>query len=134
MNKANLPSIFELKSFSWILGSILLLVFGIIIPYGKSKDLNFTFLSLGMLLLLWGFLHPRSLVYPYKFWMALGKILGFINTRILLSFIFFFIFSPIALIKRIFGRDSMDRKWEKNQISYRVVVSSRPVDHMERPF
>lgn len=41
-------------------------------------------------------------------WMALGRILGAINSTILLGFIFFIILTPIALLSRVFRKkDSM---------------------------
>ena len=40
----------------------------------------------------------------HRGWMALANILGWINSRILLFIIFFFILTPIALLARLFGK------------------------------
>jgi len=37
-------------------------------------------------------------------WMMIAKVLGFINSRILLSIIFFLILTPIALLMRLLGK------------------------------
>ena len=50
--------------------------------------------------------------------MQLGNILGWINSRIILGFIFIFILQPIALIMRIFGYDPL-RKRHANTNSYK---------------
>ncbi|WP_375579306.1 SxtJ family membrane protein [Marivirga tractuosa] len=43
-------------------------------------------------------------------WMKIALILGWINTRILLSLIFFFFLTPIALFSRIFTKDPLRLK------------------------
>lgn len=41
-------------------------------------------------------------------WMAFGKFLGRINSTILLSIFYLLFFTPIALLRRIFDRESTD--------------------------
>jgi hypothetical protein len=42
--------------------------------------------------------------YIHLSWMALAKVLGFINSRIFLTVLFFLILTPIALFMRLFGK------------------------------
>ena len=42
--------------------------------------------------------------FTHIIWMQLAKLLGFINSRILLSIIFFLILTPIALLMRLLGK------------------------------
>ena len=39
--------------------------------------------------------------FTHIIWMQLAKVLGYINSRILISFIFFVFLTPIALLKRL---------------------------------
>lgn len=48
------------------------------------------------------------------FWMKLALILGWINTRILLSVIFYLFLTPIALFSRLFTNDPLKLKKPKN--------------------
>jgi len=48
-----------------------------------------------------------------KGWFGLAHILGWINTRILLSIIFYIFLTPIALLYRIFSNDPMKLKQPK---------------------
>lgn len=48
----------------------------------------------------------------YKAWMRFAHALGWVNTRIILSFVYFLIFTPLALIFRLMGKDPMDRRSE----------------------
>ncbi len=54
----------------------------------------------------------------YRVAIFIAHILGWINTRIILSVIYYLIFTPIALIMKIFGRDALNRKFDKAAKSY----------------
>jgi hypothetical protein len=43
-------------------------------------------------------------------WFKLAQVLGWINSRILLSAIFFLILTPIAIISRLFQKDNLQLK------------------------
>jgi len=49
---------------------------------------------------------------------TISKIIGWINTKILLSIVFFAIFTPIGLVLRLFNKDLLDKKIDKNARSY----------------
>lgn len=61
---------------------------------------------------------PFVLKPVYTLWMKLGLVLGWLNTRILLGLVFFLIFTPVGLLLRIFGRDLLDRSWDKYAPTY----------------
>ena len=50
--------------------------------------------------------------------MLFAKALGWVNTRILLSLMYFVIFTPFRIISIIIGKDFLDRKIEKDRESY----------------
>ena len=52
-----------------------------------------------------------------KAWMRLGFLLGVIINPIVLGLIFFLLFTPIALLMRLFGRDEL-RLRVKNRSSH----------------
>ena len=61
---------------------------------------------------------PGLLLYPYRAWMKLGHILGWLNSRIILGLVFLIVLQPIALIMKIFGHDPLKTK-KLVQKSYR---------------
>lgn len=69
------------------------------------------FLVVGLGVLLYTFESLAKLFV--KYWMKFGKILGYINARILLSVLFFFILIPIALIKKLIAGNEqvLDSSW-----------------------
>ena len=50
--------------------------------------------------------------------MLFAKALGWVNTRILLSLMYFVIFTPFRIISVVIGKDMLDRKIEKDKDSY----------------
>ncbi|MEZ5541451.1 MAG: SxtJ family membrane protein [Pseudomonadota bacterium] len=81
-----------------------------------------------------GIVQPRLLKPVYLFWMKLGHVLGWINTRIILGIIFFLVFMPVALLFRLTGRDPMERRLDPAAASYRQPSEQLPPDRMEKPF
>jgi hypothetical protein len=53
-------------------------------------------------------------------WMAFGELMGRVVSPIVLGLIFFGVFTPFALVMRLFGRDAMCRKWDPAAPSYWV--------------
>lgn len=43
----------------------------------------------------------------YAAWVKFGTVLGFINIRIILSILFFIIVTPVGLIRKLAGKDSL---------------------------
>ncbi len=92
-----------------IIGTILLL---------KHKPVYIWFYGLGSLFLVLSIVIPGSLKYVYIIWMKIAFVLGWINTRIILAIMFYLVFTPIGLAMKLFGKDLLDRKIEKDKESY----------------
>ena len=91
---------------------------GFILPGIFGHHFRIWTLFVGIPFLFIGIISPKSLFYPFQAWMALGHALGWINSKIILGFVFFMILFPISLIMRCFGYDPL-RKKKENNISYR---------------
>lgn len=44
--------------------------------------------------------------YVHLLWMMIAKVLGWINSRVLLSIIFFLVLTPVAIVARLFGKSA----------------------------
>ena len=77
---------------------------------------------------------PRSLTYVQRGWMLIGEALGWVNTRIILSVIFYALVTPLGILMRRFGRDPIERRFEPDLTTYRVAKSPRNAAHMTRQF
>lgn len=100
----------------------------------KGEDIRLWAVVLGTLLMVPALVLPKSLGPIYRLWMILGHALGWVNTRIILGAIFFGLITPMGLVMRMAGKDSMRRNYEKTSDTYRVLRSPRPGSHMLRQF
>ena len=77
---------------------------------------------------------PKTLRGFYRVWMIVGAALGWLNTRIILTFCFYVVLTPIGLIMRVTGRDPMRRRFDASAKSYRVNRTERAASHMEKQY
>jgi hypothetical protein len=52
---------------------------------------------------------PRILLPLYVPWMKFGFGMGWVMTRVILTVFYFLVISPFALVRRVLGKDSLDR-------------------------
>ena len=79
---------------------LILLLFGVILQ-------NYIYVKLGILCLLIAMAVPLLFKYVAIFWFGLSHLLGTFSSKILLSIIFFLIVSPVGLIRRLLGYDTL---------------------------
>lgn len=87
------------------------------------------FLALGMAL-------PVTLGPVYGVWMYVARVLGWINTHLLLGLVFYTLFLVVGLGMRLFRYDPLQRRLQPESSSYwqRREEVSRPASHFERQF
>ena len=117
----------QLREFGFLIGFGFPIIIGWIMPAISGHFFRSWSLLVGFPILILGIIKPSLLSIPYKFWMKLGHILGWINSKIVLGLVYFIILLPIALIMKIFGYDPL-RKKKSNQISYREIKEDNEVD------
>ena len=122
----------QLREFGLIIGFGFPILIGWIIPALLGYAFRIWTLWIALPFLILGFLKPRLLFYPYKGWMLLGLVLGWINSRIILGLVFFLVLQPIALIMKFVGYDPLKIK-KSNEISYREDKSNYKIN-LKKPF
>ena len=78
-------------------------------------------------LFLCGLILPNLFRRVQRVWMGLATVLGWVNTRIILSLLFYVVLTPVGLILRLF-RDPLDRQMGDGRASYWVRKEPTPVD------
>jgi hypothetical protein len=66
--------------------------------------------GIGVALVLVGLLLPAVARRFHIIWMRVAFALGWVNTHILLSLMFYFVFTPYGIISRLAGRDPLNRR------------------------
>ena len=69
----------------------------------------------GLVLLLTGLFSASGSRKFHRLWMRLAHALGYVNSRILLSAIYFLMMTPYGLVLRVLGRDTMNRRRSEGQ-------------------
>jgi polyferredoxin len=123
----------ELRAFGLMVGGIFLIL-GLWPALWRGEQPRLWALIPGIMLVVLGLSLPRSLKRVHKVWMVVGHVLGWINTRIILGIVFYGLITPMGLIMRLFGWDSMRRTLVRQADTYRVVRHPRPPSHMTRQF
>ena len=99
-----------LREFGFLLGFTFPFLIGWILPLIGGHSFRTWTLLISIPSIILAVAKPSLLLYPYKAWMKLGHILGWLNSRIILGVVFIFVLQPIALIMRIFGHDPLKTK------------------------
>jgi hypothetical protein len=92
--------------------------------------------AVGVALVLCGLVLPSVLRPLQRAWMTLAVVLGWVMTRVLLSLMFFLVFTTVGLIARALGKQFLALKWKRPVDSYWNYREPQPHDksRMEMQF
>ncbi|WP_299870759.1 SxtJ family membrane protein [uncultured Cocleimonas sp.] len=127
----------DLRKFGFIMGGMIALMFGLIFPWIFDKTSEnwpiWPFIVMAIFFVL-AIAIPEILRPVNHYWLKIGNVLGFINSRIILGAMFYLMIFPIGMILKVLGKDSMHRKLEDNAKTYRIITKVREKDHLKKPF
>ena len=106
----------DLRNFGITVGIILLIISGFL--FWKEKESFQIFLIVGITFLLTAVAIPVILKPVYWIWMIFAVILGWFMTRVILSLLFYVVFTSIGLTLRFFGKQFLELRWDKSKESY----------------
>jgi len=76
---------------------------------GRTDSATAFAIASGVMFLI-AFAAPRVLDAPNRVWMRLARALGWINSRVLLSILFFAVITPYGALQRLLGRDRLGQR------------------------
>lgn len=123
----------ELRQFGLLVGGVFSVIGSWPVVF-RSEPPRLWAMILGSLLIVLGGLLPQSLKQVHSGWMKIGHVLGAINTKIILGIIYYLLITPMGLVMRLMGKDSMHRTLAKETTTYRVVRAPRSPQHMRNQF
>jgi hypothetical protein len=124
----------DLRNFGLVMCTALAILGGAL--WYKGKDTYTIFLSIAAAFGVLGLVLPSLLRPLQKAWMVFAVIMGFIMTRLILSLLFYVVFTAIGGIARLFGKQFLNLKMDRSQTSYWIKRKPQPFDksHYERQF
>ena len=120
-------SIKQLREFGLLIGFGFPILIGWFLPAVAGHGFRAWTLLVGAPGLILGFTSPRLLYYPYKGWMSLGHVLGWINSHLILGMVFIIVLQPIAYVMRLTGYDPLKRR-RKGKDTYRETRQDHHID------
>ena len=109
-------------------GLVFFVIFIIIALWPLLNDGNIRIWSIivSIIFLILGLLNSKILTPFNKLWMRLGDILGIIVSPIVMGVVYFGIITPIGLIMKLFGKDVLNLKLDKNKKTYWTLKKKIP--------
>ncbi len=105
-----------LRKFGFTVGGAFLLSGAFLI--WRHRPAGPPFFGMGILLWLAALFTPASLKLFHRAWMTFALAMGWIMTRIILTFVFFLVVTPVALLQRLFGKRPLDLAFRDGASSY----------------
>ena len=123
-----------LRHFGLTTGAAVVGIFGVFFPW--ALDFNWPVWPWLIAAVLWSLalVRPIWLRSIYRAWMRFGLLASRVMTPLVLGIVFFAMISPMAMVRRLFGNDPMQRTLDRDRKSYRVQSVKSPREKLERPF
>ncbi len=132
--EAPAPDRSGLRKFGLISSLILVLLFGLLIPWLLSREIPVWPWLAAATLSAWAVVAPEKLGAVYHIWMKFGYFMNMLNTNIILGILFYGIILPAGLLMRLLGKDPMQRKLDSKLVTYRVNSQKEEREDAERPY
>ena len=87
-------------------------------PVFKGNDLRVWSLIISVVFLILGLLNSKILTPLNKLWIRFGILLGKIVSPIVMGVVYFGVVTPTGIIMRLFGKDILNLKINKNKSTY----------------
>ena len=125
-----------LRQFGLMLGGVLALIFGLLLPWIRKWEHlpDLQWIGAGAVVIAWSLIAPGSMNGLYRGWMRIAMAIGNVINAIVLAIVFFIVITPMGIVMRMVGRDPMHRTLDKSVASYRVISKVAARNHVERPF
>ena len=82
-------------------------------PLMNDGEIRIWSIILALLFLILGLINSKILTPLHRLWIKLGYFLGYFVSPIIMGMIFFLIISPVGIIMRLFGKDTLMKKYSK---------------------
>ena len=113
-------SVPALRKFGWMVGGVALALAAFVAWRNEWTLTRVAILasSAGVGLVVFGTVAPRWLRPVYIVWMGLAFVLGFVMTRVILTFAFVLVFTPVGLFFRLIRRDVLKQRPDPEAETY----------------
>jgi hypothetical protein len=123
-----------LRDFSVTMMWIFPLVFMLLLPWIFEHSIPWWPAALSALLGGLYLFYPKGLYVPYRIWMAIASVLGWVNTRIVLALAFYVLITPIGLLLRLFSKLQYQSRPKASSSFWQKSDQTKSKDTLKNPF
>ena len=126
----------DLLVFGYGLSIILIFIAWRLMKHHGPITANFLLLLVSAFILVLTIFRLPALKTFYKYWMKVAHFIGNVITGIILSILFYFVFTPVGIVIRILRKDLLDKKLQPEQDSYWIKRKQEEFhkEHFRRQF
>jgi len=95
-------------------------------PLLNDENIRIWSVIVSIIFLILGLFNSKILTPFNKLWMRLGIFLGAIVSPIVMGIVYFAVITPIGLIMKLFGKDVLNLKIDKNKNTYWTLKKKIP--------
>ena len=104
------------RSFGLVFTAFFALVW--LLPLWSSRPVRWWALAVSAAFLLAAWVKPEVLAPLNRVWATFGRLLNKITNPVVLGLLFFGVFTPFGWVSRVFGRDALRLKFDKQASTY----------------
>jgi len=124
----------ELREFGLGLALLLVLIFWALLPWlGDRPRPAWPLVAAGVVAVL-ALARPAAVHWVYRLLLPVARVLGIVNTWLLLGAVFFGILLPVGWVLRRLGRLQYVTRFDPGAASYRIEVPKDHAVRLEEPF
>lgn len=125
----------KVKKFGFTFACVLLVAGSINFLKGHV-DLSVWFCSFSIVFVSLAIFSPRFLAPVYMVFTKIARVIGWINTRIILCLVFYCMVTPIGFAMRFFKKDPIEKQIDKHKKTYWIKKEciAEDITYYEKPF
>ncbi len=118
------PKLNDLKTFA-LIWSFIFSIIGLW-PLINNGGVRLWALVITLIFILIAFLKPAVLKSFYIIWIKIGEVVGNIISKVIMIILFYGMFTPIAFILKLLGKDLLGKRLDKSSATYWIKRETQP--------
>lgn len=132
MGKFFKVTIKELRRFTLAGSFMICLIWGLVLPYFLDRPYSITPWGVALSLSAVSLLAPRLIIIFYVPIIFIGSIIGHLNTKVVLFFLYYFVLTPYSFLLKLFKVDLIDKSFKNSNETYLIRVDRKI--SIDKPF
>lgn len=133
---ANQDDTAAMRSFALTMSIAFPSVFMLVLPWFFNTLIPVWPAFISAILMILHVLKPSAIYYPYRVWMVIASVFGWVNTNLILGLVFFLVITPMGVVMKLLGKLQYKNKVvaKSNWVKPENSPASKDKKRLEEPF